>query len=353
MKKRCALISLFLLISPFMIYSMEKEGDDSGLDSPDLCHLTLYAVEKGWVDKDTDLEKQLRKNEEEVKEQQEEMYGELLEMVLREGNLSKNDLASLRLQVLSIGTGLPIKQIRGMLKYPAAKKRAKKRKKEIELLGEVVKLQQEQLLGGELKDSKKSNNEKKEVDTQIEKTPPLSLPKAKEKKVLFSEDSSSEDQKVSFVEQSDEEKSQEEGTESEAEEKEGSQEDQTQLKEVEDEKDAQEKGSEEKVTTKSKNKSKKKHKKHPKKSKLKYFLHEEEPEVKPQEAPKQQKAKLKKAGPSTDTVAPFLLDDDEEETGVSMEDNSRSQAKTTKNKSMQFLRSISIKKLHLHNKGKK
>ena len=130
MKKRFSLLCLSLLISPFMIYGMEEEGDDSGLNSPyqyHLTHLTRYAVEQGWVKKHTPLEKQLRTNEEKMSRTEE--YDGLVQCVL----LERNDTVeleegfinmgkeSLHRQILMIATALSEEQIKMLLYYSNVK----------------------------------------------------------------------------------------------------------------------------------------------------------------------------------------------------------------------------------------
>jgi len=203
------------------------------------------------------------------------------------------------------------------------RKRVKERKKTIERLKE--------LLGGELKDSKKSDPaELKETDPHYikETAPELNISDEGQK-----QNSSADEEKIG----------------SEAEEKKEPQEDpkQVEAESKEDQKDADEKESEEKATVKSKKKSKKKHKKHSKKQK-------DKKEVLPEEASEQlEKIKLKKCETPTKRVAPhnFLNNEEQEDLIPSIFQSERdeeeqeevSTGKGIKTKSKKLLRTVSKK----------
>ncbi len=114
MKKRCALLSLFLLISPFMIYSMEEvddsetaaQEDETGIDK---YHLTRYVEKKGWVDKD--YLDELVAAEKKAKEKQEETYGGLLEGIDRE------DLSNEEIGIILSLTGVNLDKVIKKCRY--------------------------------------------------------------------------------------------------------------------------------------------------------------------------------------------------------------------------------------------
>ncbi len=168
MKKRFGLLCLSLLVSSFTIYSMEEEnGSDVSEscvhdeNSMDYCHVTSYAIENGWIDRDSELEKQLCQKEEKMREEQGE-YGKFLKKVLAY-DLSKKDQRALKIKVMRLATGLSEKQTRAMLKYKSAKNRVKRRDKTIgelqslnELLENKIRIAHEELQS--LNELFKSNN---------------------------------------------------------------------------------------------------------------------------------------------------------------------------------------------------
>ncbi len=284
MKKRCALISLFLLISPLMIYSMKEDSDSVASQEVETViepsPLTRYLEQE---DDEYEYLGVLNPVEDKARVKHRNIYEKLL-IKVSEKDLSKKDRDLLRTKIQIFF----LNNIGKVEKIPANKKYINKKNKEYkEITKTLEELEQlKKRIQDMSKNSKKSDTEKVEpeeapevleaqVHRQIEKAPTLSL-----------SDDQQEGLNVLFV------------------------------KQVAKEIDKQ-------VSKKTRTRSKKKHKKRAKKSKTE--------EVQSQEAPQKLEAEFKKGDSPTGTVAPLNLADD-------YDDCHEEQTKSKKTKSKRSLK---------------